>query len=227
MNIKLNVVFIVFGTNQNKMHYQRIYYNSILYFSRKVKIHFISTYKMFSRGNAFNIGVKFIKNAKIIMLCDIDMCFDVEFVRGCISHPKQGKIAYFPIVFSQYLIHRDDFNVSFYLTDLSKYINDENGIWRDYGYGIVCIYRSDFLKTNGMTELYDWGHEDVDFYQKIVTKTNLRAFRVRDSHIVHLYHYPTCVFNQNQSTIPSCIASNLNLIASTNNLLKALMNNSL
>lgn len=216
-NLKIEIVFIVFKNKLNLKFYQN-YTKLYFYNSLHINFHFIYTHQEFSRGESFNIGAKFITNSKLIMFCDIDMCFDFNFVQNCFSNAKEGESAYFPIVFSQYFLYQDQFIIDFYKNNISNYLNVNNGIWRIYGYGIVCIYRSDYIKTQGMISSNKWGNEDVQFYYKIIHLTKLQAFRAPDPNIVHLFHFPSCLILNHSYNFFSCVGSNLQLLSSKYNL---------
>ena len=70
------------------------------------------------------------------------MLFTKSFFRRLLSNVRPG-VAYYPIIFSQYdpghvgPIH-DNFQ-----------IREMNGFWREYGYGMVALYKSDFDKAGG------------------------------------------------------------------------------
>ncbi len=57
----------------------------------------------------------------------------------------------------------------------------KSGFWRDYGFGITCIFKSDLLKTGGFdTSIQGWGLEDVDLFMKVVN-SSLKVFRSQEA----------------------------------------------
>ena len=70
------------------------------------------------------------------------MLFTADFFRRMLSNVVPG-VAFYPIIFSQYDPHyvgqiSDDFE-----------IQENSGFWREYGYGMVALYKSDFDKAGG------------------------------------------------------------------------------
>lgn len=70
------------------------------------------------------------------------MLFTADFFRRMLSNVVPG-VAFYPIIFSQYDPHyvgqiTDDFE-----------IQENSGFWREYGYGMVALYKSDFDKAGG------------------------------------------------------------------------------
>ena len=88
------------------------------------------------------IGAESCEDDSLLFFCDIDMLFTADFFRRMLSNVVPG-VAFYPIIFSQYDPHYvgqivDDFE-----------IDENSGFWREYGYGMVALYKSDFDKAGG------------------------------------------------------------------------------
>ena len=70
------------------------------------------------------------------------MLFTAAFFKRLLNNVKPGT-AYYPIIFSQY----DPDHVGMPKTHFT--IDEMAGFWREYGYGMVALYKSDFDKAGG------------------------------------------------------------------------------
>ena len=54
------------------------------------------------------------------------------------------------------------------------------GHWVYYGYGMVCLYKADYMAVGGFDlHIKGWGGEDVDLYKKVI-KHGLRVWKVEN-----------------------------------------------
>jgi chondroitin sulfate synthase len=63
------------------------------------------------------------------------------------------------------------------------HIDNENGYFRQFGYGIVAIYKSDILHPDidgFITDIKGWGLEDVRFLEKIITSNHKPNQKILD-----------------------------------------------
>ena len=161
----------------------------------------------FSRGVGLQKGVlSWEKGNNIMFFCDVDMFFTPDFLERCRFYTEPGQMVYYPIVFSLYnseiVYNGKPPQVSQQLR-IGKY----NGFWRDFGYGMTCIYKNDFVETRGFdTSIHGWGTEDVKLYRKIL-KTSLAVIRATDRGIFHMYHPKKCDSSLPTEQYLSCLHS--------------------
>lgn len=173
----------------------------------------------FSRSRALTYGANLFGNDSLLLFMDVDMIFTEDFARRVQLNTIQGKQVYFPIYFSQYqpdFICYQEEDCVVREMDMSEFA----GIWRHYGFGMVGVYKSDFISVGGFdTSIKGWGKEDVDFHERVIAQ-KLMAFRSPDPGLLHLFHEKVC-----DNTLPSdqwrmCSASKADIWASTRTLVR-------
>eukprot|EP00041_Stephanoeca_diplocostata_P029812 m.888098 g.888098 ORF g.888098 m.888098 type:complete len:199 (-) comp23636_c0_seq63:1896-2492(-) len=102
-------------------------------------------------------------------------------IRAAVCRPPMRWLQlYFPISFSLF-------------KGKSVQVVHENGDWRTYGLGMVCISTTDFLASKGFSKtITGWGREDVDFYEHMLKNTSLTVLRSVDEGLVHIWHPKEC-----------------------------------
>lgn len=215
------------------------------------QINYIQRSGQFSRGVALDIAARssYIRQEDIILFIDVDMVFGVETLQRVRMHTQRGRQVYLPIVFSQYdPKRRGEASASESLP-----IDDENGYFRQFGFGICAIYKSDILDDdiNGFDkDITGWGLEDVKFLEKIVrvgTRQHgflsntaevpldyneaaeqwrrLTVFRAPDPTLVHIYHDISCDVQLDAPQYNMCLGTKANSLGSTRLMEQLFFNN--
>lgn len=137
----------------------------------KAIINHISLNGNFSRGKALDIAARssHINGNDIIFFVDVDMTFQKETLDRVRRNTILHRQVYFPIVFSQYDPNRVQYSSIPYSND--NILGYESGFFRQFGFGICAIYKSDILNPNinGFnTDITGWGLEDVKLLERII-----------------------------------------------------------
>ncbi|XP_070168255.1 chondroitin sulfate synthase 1 [Polyergus mexicanus] len=158
----------------------------------------------FSRARALDLGASKLQTDDLMLFIDVDIVFTSSALHRIRLNTLPGQRMYFPIVFSQY----DPKVVYGNAGKQDKFtINEISGHWRQYGFGIVSLYKRDYRALGGLDlSIQGWGKEDVEFFEKAI-KSDLDVFRAADRHLVHVYHEIECSRELSSLQLSMCIGS--------------------
>lgn len=170
----------------------------------------VPVFDSFARALALEIGAAQVKDGEedLLFFVDVDMVFNRATLERIRVNTIRGRQAYFPIVFSEFepaTVYRDQ---GLSVAPNHFLINQDTGYWRQYGFGIVSLYKSDLRRVGGFdTSIRGWGKEDVDLYDKFVASmaaNNVSVFRAADPNLVHVFHIVDCDPNLEASQLKMC-----------------------
>ncbi|XP_071280824.1 chondroitin sulfate synthase 3 [Agelaius tricolor] len=211
-NVKLAIILFSSDSEpDSSKHIELMKEYSIKY--PKADITLIPMSGKFSRGLALEMASSHFDNDTLLLFCDVDLVFTSDFLQRCRDNTIQGEQVYYPIIFSQYdpkVIYGGNPPA-----DSSFVFTKRTGFWREYGFGITCIYKSDLLTAGGFdTSIQGWGLEDVDLFTKVIT-SGLKAFRSQEVGVVHIFHPVQCDPNLDPKQYKMCLGSKASTFAST------------
>lgn len=201
----LYLTVIIYGTDTNNT-----IKNIIKKFSRDNNFKNYDVFKKnlpFNRGRALHDGITRWNgyNNVLMFLCDVDIKFDYKFLTRCRQNSVLGKSVYMPIVFSLYnpeIVFRNNF------TETDRFnISDTTGTWRPLGYGMLCVYKPDYINARGFNlRINGWGGEDVNLYHRFLKK-GLKVIRAPDPDLYHVWHPKLCSNTLSKRQYETCIGS--------------------
>merc|ERR1712071_80161 len=122
---------------------------------------------------------------------------------------------YFPIFFSEFMsldgpcrekMQSHDNEMGEYpYREPAFFIDECNGFWRFFSYGMVGTYYKDFKRMKGFNEaIKDWGKEDLDFVNDALQQ-KIQVFKAVDHSLFHVYHDKTCKGINNDEQHQMCV----------------------
>lgn len=208
---------------------------------------------VFSRGAALTEGMKLCANEDLVSFIDVDMMFNYNTLRRIRINTIKYTQVYFPIVYSEYnpeVVNGADYNrfgnepvesepdssntvdsVETVKTEreianlkYSKEITDDNGYFRQYGFGILSIYKCDFNRVGGFDlKIKGWGLEDVELFETLI-KSNLTVYRIPDDSLVHKFHSVDCDKNLEKSQFTMCLGTKASTYGSERHMMHYMLN---
>ncbi|KAI1900273.1 hypothetical protein AGOR_G00048290 [Albula goreensis] len=180
--------------------------------SRETKFRNITLIQLneeFSRGRGLDVGARFWKRGNVLLFfCDVDIYFSAKFLNSCRLNTQPGKKVFYPVLFSQYnpsLIYGSHDAIPPLQKQLV--IDKNTGFWRDFGFGMTCQYRSDFINIGGFdVDIKGWGGEDVHLYRKYL-HSHLLVVRAPSRGLFHLWHEKNCSVKLPPEQFKMCMQS--------------------
>lgn len=170
----------------------------------------------FSRGRALHAGISTLSSSDLAFTCDVDMTIERSFLNRCRRNAIQGRRVYYPEVFKYYnmdYVYRFKQRPRF-----SYYIDRYHGHWCTYGYGMLCIYKSDYDAVGGYDETIEgWGGEDIQLIDTVLHR-GFDIMRAPDPALSHRYHPKICSKKLSKNQHGQCLSSRNEDIADTRRL---------
>ncbi|XP_046553957.1 chondroitin sulfate synthase 1-like isoform X1 [Haliotis rubra] len=169
----------------------------------------------FNRGRGLELGASKCKSDALLYFIDVDIVLRKDALNRIRLNTKQGFQVYFPIVFSQFdptTVCQDDSQHCACPSPNNCLIkpydfHHDTGYWRQFGFGIAAMYRSDMLSVGGFDlSIEGWGKEDVDLYTKFI-ESNITVFRSIDPGMTHAFHPIECDASLETNQMTMCINS--------------------
>ena len=159
----------------------------------------------FSRGKTLHLGISTLMPSDLFFTCDVDITLERRFLNRCRRNTIQGQRVYYPEVFKYY-------NMDYVYRDESKpnstyQINRSHGHWCTYGYGMACMYKSDYDLIGGFDMgIKGWGGEDVKLVESAL-RHGYDVMRAPDPSLSHRFHYKACSRSLSHNQHAQCVAS--------------------
>lgn len=216
------LIIVLYRSDQEPEDYEKTLSEVNKYKSRyKSDISILEIPGAFSRAQALQQGTTLCSLEDLMFFIDVDIIFNSDALLRIRFNSIRNKQLYFPIVFSQYdpkVVYSYEFNAYDVPSQNDFYISDKTGFWRQFGFGIVGIYKSDFVKLGGFnTNITGWGLEDVNFYENVI-KSKINFIRAPDSGLIHIFHKIECDEKLTDTQKNMCLGTKASMLGSTFNL---------
>ncbi|GJQ88202.1 hypothetical protein Trydic_g13194 [Trypoxylus dichotomus] len=190
------LIVVLYKTTPSEFEESLIMINDLRNKYPSSDINIITMEEPFARGRALQSGANILQDNDLMFFVDVDIAFNSKSLLRIRQNTLKNSTIYFPIVYSLYdpKMFSKSYDIGDYrIFDREVLLNEDNGSWRQFGFGIVSLYKSDFVKLGGFnTSIKGWGMEDVAFFDGVV-KSDIHLVRSIDPGLVHIYHPAACV----------------------------------
>lgn len=218
------LVLVLYKTKSDA-HAHKLTLDLVQHFQQKYGkeyIEVVQTNSDFSRGPGLQLGAEHCSPEALLFFTDVDIIFTAASLDRVRLNTLRGSRVYFPIVFSQYDPEPVCFSGSPHCVCQKSEcilkegdVTDDAGYWRQFGFGIAAMYRSDYHRVGGFDlSIRGWGKEDVDLYTKFIDN-NYVIFRTVDPGMTHIFHTIQCSESLESSQFIMCVNSKAQSYAST------------
>ena len=206
---------------------QKYVHGALNTISKKLHIKIIKEVGRFARAKAISRGLQEVPSDGLVLVMDVDIRITANFLNKVYLNTRLGAQVFFPITFTQFDPHvlcRGKPSCSARRTDFA--FDEDYGMWRSFGYGIVGVYKHDVTNVGGFnTNIKGWGKEDCDFFEKCM-KHGLLIFRSPEPGLLHVHHERICDSKLPRDQFVMCLRSSESLYGSQSTLTNILLNNS-
>ncbi len=158
----------------------------------------------FTRARALDLGFSSLTPHQLAFVCDVDMTITKSFLDRCRSNTVEGKRVYYPEFFKLYNMEYVYWNRNL---PPQTHLQRQHGHWAYYSFGMLCIYKSDYVKVGGFdTNIVGWGGEDVLLFNKIV-RSRMKVLRAPDVALSHRWHTKECSSSLSRRQFKQCQSS--------------------
>lgn len=194
---------VVYGERDVQLISDKIEVYKVKYPSSVMKV--VAGLGKFSRGKALHQGISTLDSNDLIFTSDVDMTIKKSFVNRCRQNAIQGRRVYYPEVFKY---HNMNFVYWYQKTPQVHYqIDRSHGHWCWYGFGMFCMYKSDYVTLGGYDlSIEGWGGEDIELANSTL-RNNYDILRAPDPALSHRYHSRTCSKDLSEVKHKWCISS--------------------
>ncbi|KAJ6220918.1 hypothetical protein RDWZM_006730 [Blomia tropicalis] len=211
-HLSLSIMLFADNNQTKQFEFHKIISEDLIKHHPQLTVNVVEIGGAFSRGVAFQRSLQLFSDDALLFFLDVDMHFRADVFKRVRRNTIKDEQVYFPIVFSQY---SNQLSETLSSTNGQLYIDELDGYWRQFGFGIVALYKSDLISVGGYDiNINGWGMEDVNLYDRFVV-SNRTIFRTADPGLIHIYHDIHCDSTLSSIQYEMCLGTKLSSFDST------------